>query len=290
LFDSLPNLSSLSIGSNPLKSFDFSLLELSQSLKELNLDATGINSIEGIHKSPSLEAISLRFNSLPQIAELSMIPSLKSIRVSHNKLTGLPSFDNVQNLQTIIADNNVIGGGLDGVSFPPNLKFLDLSNNQISSIPATSFSAISSSSGLDIDLADNDIDSLPVELCAKGKWNDGDVGRFGCNGLLCPKGYYSKDIGRQTSDTTCSRCPSASFMGATTCANPASLNGSNPLASGTVSFIVIMSIVLCVMLLMLILGVRKKKVRERFQELESMTSEPRYRDNESLQYQDNEVI
>ena len=293
LFDSLPNLSSLSIGSNPLKSFDFSLLELSQSLKELNLDATGISSIEGIHKSPSLEAISLRFNSLPQIAELSMIPSLKSIRVSHNKLTGLPSFDNVQNLQTIIADNNVIGsGGLNGVSFPPNLKFLDLSNNQISSIPATSFSAISSSSGLDIDLADNDIDSLPVELCAKGKWNDGDVGRFGCNGLLCPKGYYSKE-GRQTSDTTCSRCPSASFMGATTCANPASLNGSNPLASGTVSFIVIMSIVLCVMLLMLILGVRKKKVRQRFQEIDeslAMASEPRYRDNESLQYQDNEVI
>lgn len=259
LFDSLPNLSSLSLNSNPLRGFDFELLEKSQNLKELNLDATGISSIEGIHHSPSLEAISLRFNNLRQIAELSMVSSLKNIRVSHNQLSSLPSFDNLQNLQTVIADNNIISGGLDGISFPPNLSFLDLSYNAISSVPSTTFSAVPSSASLHIDLSENKIDSLPYDLCDKGKWNDGNVGKFGCNGLLCGKGYYSK-YGRQTSDLKCNPCRSASsFLGATTCADPVALKGSNRMPSGTVSFLVIMSIILFAMLLMIIVGMRRKR-------------------------------
>jgi Leucine-rich repeat (LRR) protein len=270
LFDSLPNLSSLSLNSNPLHGFfDFNLLELSQSLRELNLDATGIFAIEGIHKSRSLEAISLRFNDLRQITELSMVTTLKSIRVSHNQLLSLPSFDNLLNLQTVIAEHNNIGGGLDGVSFPPNILFLDLSNNEISSVPFTSFSAVSSASGLDIDLSENQIVSLPLDLCDKGKWNNGDVGRFGCSGLLCGKGYYSK-YGRRTTDTDCSPCLSASFMGATICADPA-IAVKGQYSSATVSFIVIISVVLCAMLLMIIVRVRRQRALEKYQQREDET-------------------
>lgn len=287
LFDSLPNLSSLTLNSNPLRGFDFTLLEKSQSLKELNLDATGLSSIEGIHHSPSLEAVSLRFNNLRQISELSMISSLKNIRVSHNQLSSLPSFDNLQNLQTVIADNNNISGGLDGISFPPNLSFLDLSNNAISSVPSTTFSAVPSSANLQIDLSENKIDSLPYDLCDKGKWNDGNVGKFGCNGLLCGKGHYSK-FGRQTSDLKCNPCRSASFLGATTCADPAELKGSSGMHSGTVSFLVIMSVILSAMLLMIIVGVRKKKHQMLEQERVFIATTPQYRD--TPEFDDNEII
>jgi Leucine-rich repeat (LRR) protein len=292
LFDSLPNLSSLTLNSNPLKGFDFSLLGSSQSLRELNLDATGISSIEGIHHSTSLEAISLRFNNLRQIAELSMVPTLKSIRVSHNQLSSLPSFDKLQNLQTVIADNNNINGGLDGISFPPNLHFLDLSNNEISSVPSTAFSAVSSSSNLEIDLSENQIDSLPVDLCDKGKWNNGDVGKFGCNGLLCGKGYYSKH-GRQTSDMGCSPCRSASsFLGATSCTDPAIALKSNPMSSGTLSFIVIMSVILCGMLVIVIVGVRRQRARAMHQRREDETVfiAPASQFRDMPQHDDNEVI
>ena len=292
LFDSLPNLASLSLNNNPLIGFDFYLLGQSKSLRELNLDATGISSIEGIHHSPSLEAISLRFNNLRQIAELSMVPTLKSIRVSHNQLSSLPSLDNLQNLQTIIADNNNITGALDGISFPPNLHFLDLSSNKISSVPLTSLNAVSSSSNLEIDLSENQIDSLPVELCDKGKWNNGDLGKFGCNGLLCGKGYYSKH-GRQTSDTTCSPCRSSSFLGATTCADPATALGSssNQMSGGTVFFIVIMSFILCAMLLMIIVGVRRQRARARDERREDervFVMSTQYHD--TPHHQDDEII
>eukprot|EP00574_Skeletonema_japonicum_P000786 CAMPEP_0201742372 /NCGR_PEP_ID=MMETSP0593-20130828/47287_1 /ASSEMBLY_ACC=CAM_ASM_000672 /TAXON_ID=267983 /ORGANISM="Skeletonema japonicum, Strain CCMP2506" /LENGTH=1187 /DNA_ID=CAMNT_0048236725 /DNA_START=179 /DNA_END=3742 /DNA_ORIENTATION=- len=288
LFDSLPNLSSLSLNSNPLRGFDFKLLEQSQSLKELNLDATGISSIEGIHHSSSLEAISLRFNNLRQIAELSMVSSLKNIRVSHNQLSSLPSFDNLQNLQTIIADNNKISGGLDGISFPPNLSFLDLSNNAISSVPSTTFSAVPSSASLHIDLSENKIDSLPYDLCDKGKWNDGNVGKFGCNGLLCGKGHYSK-YGRQTSDLKCNPCRSASsFLGATTCADPVALKGSNRMPTGTASFLVIMSIILFTMLLIIIVGVHRQRHQKREDERVFIAPTSQYRD--TPQFDDNEII
>ncbi|KAK1746250.1 leucine-rich repeat protein [Skeletonema marinoi] len=140
--------------------FDFNLLEKSQSLKELNLDATGISSIEGIHHSPSLEAISLRFNKLQQITELSMVSTLKSIRVSHNQLFTLPSFDNLQNLQTIIADNNNIVVALMGF---PSLLISTTWIYQITQYRR----AVPSSASLHIDLAENQIDSLPVELATK---------------------------------------------------------------------------------------------------------------------------
>lgn len=287
LFDSLPNLSSLSLNSNPLRGFDFNLLEKSQSLKELNLDATGISSIEGIHHSPSLEAISLRFNNLRQIAELSMVSSLKNIRVSHNQLSSLPSFDDLQNLQTVIADNNNISGGLDGISFPPNVSFLDLSNNAISSVPSTTFSAVPSSASLHIDLSENKIDSLPYDLCNKGKWNDGNVGKFGCNGLLCGKGHYSK-YGRETSDLKCNPCRSASsFLGATTCADPVVLKGSK-MRSGTVSFLVIMSIILFAMLLIIIVGIRRKKHQMLEDERAFIANTLQYRDRPEID--DNEII
>jgi len=289
LFDSLPNLSSLALNSNPLRGFDFNLLEKSQSLKELNLDDTRISSIEGIHHSPSLEAISLRFNNLQQVTELSMVSSLKNIRVSHNQISSLPSFDNLQNLQTIIADNNNISGDLDGISFPPNISFLDLSNNAISSVPSTTFSAVPSSASLHIDLSENQIDSLPLDLCDKGKWNDGDVGKYGCDGLLCRKGHYSK-YGRQTSDTKCNPCSSASYyLGATTCADPVVSQGSIGMPSGTVAFLVIMSIILLAMLWMVIVMIRRQKHQKREEEREFIAPASMYRDRPAL-LDDGEII
>ena len=48
-------------------------------------------------------------------------------------------------------------------------------------------------------LADNEIESIPQELCQASDWLFGQVGEFGCNGLLCPPGTFNA-FGRQLSD------------------------------------------------------------------------------------------
>jgi len=92
----------------------------------------------------------------------------------------------------------------------------------------------------------------------------------------------------------CSPCRSASsFLGATTCADPAiALKGSNSMPSGTVSFIVIMSVILCAMLVMIIVGVRRQRARSTHQrrEDERVFIAPASQFRDMPQYDDNEVI
>jgi hypothetical protein len=60
---------------------------------------------------------------------------------------------------------------------------------------------------LNLDITDNKIESIPSELCEMRFWNDGDVGRHDCDGLLCPAGTFNT-AGRQDSeDNRCEECP-----------------------------------------------------------------------------------
>jgi len=59
--------------------------------------------------------------------------------------------------------------------------------------------------------------NMSEELCFKKKWNDGDVGRYGCDGLICPPGTYN-NLGRRNEDENlCKTCDVAKYYGSVEC-------------------------------------------------------------------------
>jgi len=241
----LPNLRVLSLYSNPLSTFSFSEMERSQSLEELLLDATGIASVDGVGRSKVLKRLNLRFNNLvgsfPK--EFTELKTLETLNLAHNRLVGtLPAtLQDMENLQTLLLSGNSFQGKLNDAIFPTSIRLLDFSENELSgSIPAFFLAGVPEDMKLDIDLhdnlltgfvpealtrfdnmnlllADNFISGIEKDVCQKRGWNDGDVGKYGCNGLLCPAGQFAPN-GRQSSDSTkCIPCPSSKFLGATSC-------------------------------------------------------------------------
>ena len=241
----LPNLRVLSLYSNPLTGIDFSEIERSTTIEELLLDATGIDSVDGIGKAKVLKKINARFNNLSGEfpSEIMFLSEMETLNIAHNHMSGtLPaSLQNMKKLSTFILSGNGLRGELNDVVFPPSLRLLDLSKNEISgSIPPYFLAGTPETAEVVIDLSDNlimgvvpkslarfeNIDLLlegnfitdmDKELCQKTAWNDGDVGRYGCNGLLCPVGTFAP-VGRQSKDAYyCKKCPNSPFLGASKC-------------------------------------------------------------------------
>jgi len=66
-------------------------------------------------------------------------------------------------------------------------------------------------------LANNFIVAIDNTICYKNKWNDGDVGQWGCDAFLCPKGTFAPN-GRQTAaNRRCQRCRNGPFWGMSEC-------------------------------------------------------------------------
>lgn len=86
LFQLLPNLNTLHLNANPLTTFNFHWLEKASRLADLNLDATGLASLDGVENAPSLRRLSLRSNHLagtfPQ--ELFELKTLTTLILGHN--------------------------------------------------------------------------------------------------------------------------------------------------------------------------------------------------------------
>jgi Leucine-rich repeat (LRR) protein len=242
----LPNLRSLSLYSNPLADFDFTGIEYANKLTELLLDATGINSINGIERAPSLELLNLRFNNIQGTfpTQIAGMTTLQALTLAYNDLTGkLPTdLEEMTNLKSLLLSHNRLSGNLNMVNFPRSIRRLDLSHNQITgSIPVSFLTLVPFNAELEVDISSNQITgSIPTDLtrffhlniylkdnliseiskqlCAMSDWNDGDVGKFGCNGLLCPAGDFAPN-GRHSSSGDCEKCAAgrALHMGASTC-------------------------------------------------------------------------
>jgi Leucine-rich repeat (LRR) protein len=242
----LPNLKSLSLYSNPLSSVSFEGIQYAKNLTELLLDATGISSIAGIEKAPSLKFLNIRFNSFQGTfpSELTQLTSLQILTMAYNALTGtLPSsIEYMTNLEALLVSHNQFSGNLHSVNFPSSIRRLDLSDNRlVGSIPESFLTLIPFSAELEVDLSSNHLEgSIPTaltrfvnlniylkdnklteineQLCSMNDWNEGDVGRFGCNGILCPVGQFSPN-GRHSSSGECQECASgrALHLGASNC-------------------------------------------------------------------------
>ena len=239
----LPNLKYLSLYLNQLQGFDFSVIKEASSLKELILDHTGIRSITGIEKAPNLEVLKLRFNRISGEfpIEILEMKSLKSLSISHNKLTTLPvNLNKLEHLSSFIVSSNRIKGGLN-FQFPSSIKIIDLSNNNIGgSIPNTFLNGVKTESELDVDLSDNTITgqipsslsrfekmnlflknnyitSIGEGLCEQTKWNNREVGKLGCDAIICKPGRYNVDGRTHSGGSICKSCKSARYYGTTFC-------------------------------------------------------------------------
>eukprot|EP00531_Pseudo-nitzschia_arenysensis_P009045 CAMPEP_0116149816 /NCGR_PEP_ID=MMETSP0329-20121206/19183_1 /TAXON_ID=697910 /ORGANISM="Pseudo-nitzschia arenysensis, Strain B593" /LENGTH=2572 /DNA_ID=CAMNT_0003646223 /DNA_START=244 /DNA_END=7959 /DNA_ORIENTATION=+ len=224
-------------------------------LTDLNLaDSLLAGSLSGkVGKLTQLERITLNGNSLngELPSQLGQLPALKEIEMSNNNWIGtLPSaWEGLRSLEALFLNNRDektagVTGPLPEFANMPNMKELSLSNNQLTgSIPSNFLSGSAGAnslitvrldhnhlmgtvpsslqifSKLNIDVAANYITSIGDGLCNLAEWNDGDVGKYGCPGILCPAGTFSPS-GRQTSTDSCDACPgeeSSLYLGDTTC-------------------------------------------------------------------------
>lgn len=277
LFD-LPKLEILWLNSNPLQ-FSFGHISRATNLMDLRVDETSLTTLAGVGAAVYLTSLHVGFNSIggqfpPELLQLSNIRTLsmnncyftgtipdmssmeflRTLRLGNNKFSGtVPSFDGMHILNTLDLSNNELEGSIPedfvvriGIRLDPEI---DLSNNKIT---GTVPSSLARFDNLKLYLRGNKIEGLPGVLCDKSNWMSGDVGKFGCDALLCAPGTSNFDGRHSSRSPGCATCPEADdFFGQAACLSAtlgrsaaSSLWGSINLALGGVllSFIVVFNV------------------------------------------------
>jgi hypothetical protein len=245
----ISTLEYLWLNSNPI-SFNFpsSNQTLTTNLQELRLDNTGLTSLKGISALTSLVTLHVEHNLIQgQLDyELLELANLRALYMGDNGVTGTfpGDIEQLKYLNTLSLRDNGIEGGLPSFENVRALTKVDLANNKFTgAIPSLFFYSLSSYAPLMVDLSSNTLsgtipsslgrfqnltiylrgnlfDGLPSQLCENTKWNDGDVGLFGCDAVMCPPKTYSP-LGRAHQNTRCVDCASVSSYGQSTCASAA---------------------------------------------------------------------
>jgi len=240
----LKELKWLWLYSNPLN-FKFDGIGNATQLTSLLIDSTGLTSVKGIKDAKNLRELDLRFNQLTGeiSSEFSFLQNLELLSLSENQLTGtLPNFlTNMTHLKKLRLRKNQISGSLLQFSKQLFLTSLDIAHNNITgTIPSNILEDTNIKEKVIIDLSSNYLSgAVPKELirfenmniflrgnmisyldenlCANELWNDGDVGQFGCDGIVCPKGTFS-ETGRQADlNKKCEKCEDSLYYGSTDC-------------------------------------------------------------------------
>lgn len=243
----LPELRSLILSSNLLDEIRFDNASNARNLQELRVDDCSVWYFFGIEKMTSLTLFDAGFNAimgefpwqvleLPNLRFLSLrgnaftgrlppslgqgLPNLRILRVDDNRLEGtIPSFSQSKSLTHVFLGTNQFSGSIPAdflESVPAAEKItVDLSNNKLTGSIPTSLGRLDQ---LSIYLRNNRIEGIPNELCSKADWNNGDVGKYGCEGILCSPGT-SNIIGRESEAAPdCLPCKEAvDFHGQTSC-------------------------------------------------------------------------
>ena len=248
----LPNLKFLWLYSNPVE-FSFEGIAQASSLRSLLLDSTKTRSLRGIGEARSLVDIDIRFNQLTGTLpkEIERLEKLETFTCSENRFTGtVPEWTALRKLNTLRMSNNMFTGTLPSFSGHPEMASLDLSENKLNgTIPKNLLETASPDESVFLDLSENmltgtipgelarftdltlflrnnRIEAIDPDLCSLEDWNEGDVGRFECDGILCPSGTYSPSGRASRAGATCKRCGENKFFGGTDCSEAnARLNG-----------------------------------------------------------------
>jgi len=145
---------------------------------------------------------------------------LKSLRAANNHLTGiLPNFEANHRLKNIDLSDNRISGSIS-TSFLESVRtsetlYIDLSSNRIEGkVPGE----LARFGKMTIYLKDNYLFGIERDVCDNSLWNDGDVGEYSCDAILCPPGTFAPGKGRQSlGDSECVACKDAKFYGQSQC-------------------------------------------------------------------------
>jgi Leucine-rich repeat (LRR) protein len=240
----LPSLIRLKLHGN-FFAMDFTGIENARHLRTLDLENTGLPTLNGIGQARSLVELKVGHNNiqggLPE--ELSRLVNLETLDVSHNNLNSVvPSWlGGLVSLKTLSASNTGLSGPMPDFASLSGLVYIDLSSNRLSGpLPPSLLAAAPSDEKVVVDLShnriggnvpaelgrltllsiqlqDNMITTVDGSLCEIVGLNDFSVMSYGCDGILCPVGTFSS-LGRQSNDDMpCEPCSKAKYMGATHC-------------------------------------------------------------------------
>lgn len=243
----LPNLKSLWLYSNPVQ-FSFDGIGQATKLKSLRLDSTKLQSLKGIGDGLSLVGVDVGFNQLagPIPTSVHNLVNLEIFSGANNAFTGpVPDFSNLRKLSTIRLGDNKLTGRLPSFSRHSNMISVDLSHNDLDGpIPSNFLETVNQEGSLFVDLSDNmltghvpgslsrvndmtiylrdnRIAGIDPSLCSKDGWNEGDVGSFQCDGILCPSGTYAVFGRASRTGSSCEVCKKNQYYGGTMCGGSA---------------------------------------------------------------------
>lgn len=245
IFD-LPLLQMLWLSENPKFEVKFENLRNVSNLLDLKVDGTSTKSLKGIRNAKSLTYLDASNNKLagnfPN--ELFALENLRLLSLSNNSFYGaLPeSLSSFRYLRVFEAESNSFTGWLPSFSDSIALSKVNLGYNDLKGkIPRDFLDRVPNFTSLNISLQGNkltgsipqefqrfaivniningnQIDTIPSVLCDRSGWNDGAVGKYGCNGLACAPGTTNL-AGRQSFEfPVCVKCPAAApFFGQVNC-------------------------------------------------------------------------
>lgn len=168
--------------------------------------------------------------------ELNRLTNLRSLSMQQVVTSGgiggpMLSFANLGQLTSLDLGSNQLTGNLPSDLLTNSFNLgaeisIDLSDNRLSGRVPSQWSRFDR---LFIDLSGNRIAGIDEVLCQLSDWMGGDVGSFGCDAILCPKGT-SNSAGRQSEiDSICTNCSNGgtSFLGAKSCSSQSVDFGTN---------------------------------------------------------------
>eukprot|EP00529_Nitzschia_sp_RCC80_P008198 CAMPEP_0113507458 /NCGR_PEP_ID=MMETSP0014_2-20120614/36475_1 /TAXON_ID=2857 /ORGANISM="Nitzschia sp." /LENGTH=1167 /DNA_ID=CAMNT_0000403067 /DNA_START=213 /DNA_END=3716 /DNA_ORIENTATION=+ /assembly_acc=CAM_ASM_000159 len=197
------------------------------SLKEINFYRNSLTGTlpDGLSRLVHLRHLGLSLNqfhgTLPSY--LNNMVMLEQLWLANNDFTGaIPSFANSPDIFKVFVNGNSLSGEmpvdfLQSVVGGPNTRpiTINLSHNEFTGLVPTSIDNLSSLE-MTWKIGDNKWTGIPDNLCDNVNWNSGNIEEFGCFGLACPPGSYSR-LGYQTSEGECVPCESIQYYGATNC-------------------------------------------------------------------------
>lgn len=160
--------------------------------------------------------------------QLNQLTNLRSLSLPQVVTAGgiggpMLSFANLGQLSSLQLGSNMLTGSLpnDFLSGSRNLGSLitvDLSDNRLQGQIPSQWSRFDQ---LNIDLSGNRISGIDSSICQLGDWMGGDVARFGCDAILCPKGTSNTAGRKGDSNSDCTKCSNGGtdFFGAKSCSS-----------------------------------------------------------------------
>jgi len=178
---------------------------------------------ESINNMENLEILAIegQASTFDQGDSRKLALSNRNLQLSPGLSGSLPSFDKLKNLEGVYLAYNSLSGRipynfLSGIEDKTKLITVELEGNFLAGMVPASLTQFDK---LDLFINDNRFSGIELGLCRMENWLEGDVAAFDCDGLLCPKNFYSQS-GRSVQDQICQPCPEntvAPYMGSSNC-------------------------------------------------------------------------